>query len=297
MSEISLSGTPNVPNLDPAISPSDLPWPYNLVAVLAPNPSERPSLREFCQTHSADDVREVVGTLPEPEAIIILEYYQEGLSLRQIGNRHNYSHERVRAYLARGLEHLRQPERLEWILYGEKCARWSQRLRERQEQLAAAEAALNERQRLLESRSQLVERSIAELTGRIKVARHFEELLGESYVDKSIFPYDDLGLMGLSLRTQNRLFRYGCHTVSDVVDLARKGEFILVRGFGPKSAVETLKAIKYITGLNYAARNGYDPRVVDMIDEPKATPVPMPGPEAVSASAPSSVVDDADPQA
>lgn len=227
--EAYLSGRKPV-NVD--IGEAEEPWPYNLMG------------KVFCEKwgeviseDQISGINSALDELTEREKDSVLRILRDGMTLKKTGAEHGVTVERERQILGKALRKLRAPHRAALMRYGKE--------------------GCEERNRLTQSRKEL-EREYAEISElKSKILSEKEEI-GDLISRKGIIPDTEknpemnLEQMDLSVRSYNCLYRHGCKTLQDVVDLAENRELMNVRNLGRKSAEEILSRIYEITHRWYS---------------------------------------------
>lgn len=161
----------------------------------------------------------VKSKLKQRESTVLLQRYQEKMTLEEVGRRHNVTRERIRQIEVKALRKLRYPAHSKLMRNGLK--KWT----DTQISLAAEAAAKAERFRIetfeMQEDGDLV---------KVEESKTPDALRAE---------LEDLDL---SVRSYNCLKRAGCQTLGDVV---AKGQGIYkIRNLGKKSAEEIFRKIE-----------------------------------------------------
>ena len=238
------SGTPIIPNDN--IKPNDYiaAYPYNLLDTIFKEPIQ--FILTDDQLAGLDYAISI--TLTERESIGLKLYYEDGLTLREVGRHFNVTQERARQILAKAIRKLRHPSRAKTIMYGfegrQKLNEWAEKEKELDEQYCAE---------YIEKK-----RAWLEKINAIDNPPEQEEQEQESVPIIS----DTIDNMDLSVRSYNCLARYLSHwdtfkktydshvTVSDVIDLIRSGKLLMVRNLGKKSAVEIITKLEKLYNVS-----------------------------------------------
>lgn len=235
------SGSPIIPNDN--IKPNDYiaTYPYNLLDTI---------FKEPIQFILTDD--QLAGldyamscTLTEREITGLKLYYEEGLTLREIGLHFNVTQERARQILAKAIRKLRHPSRTKTIMYGfegrQKLNEWAEKEKELDEQYCAE---------YIEKKQAWIEKINA-----IDNPPEQEEQSTESKIE------DPIDCMELSVRSYNALLRalsysdpnnrsrWKC-TVGDVVNYIKTGNLLNIRNIGKKSAIEILVKLEELYNIS-----------------------------------------------
>lgn len=227
--EAYLSGRKPV-NVD--IGEAEEPWPYNLMGKVFGE-----KWGEVISEDQISGINSALDELTEREKDSVLRILRDGMTLKKAGAEHGVTVERERQILGKALRKLRAPHRAALMRYGKE--------------------GFEERSRLAQSRKEL-EREYAEISElKSKILSEKEEI-GDLISRKGIIPDTEnnpemnLEQMDLSVRSYNCLYRHGCKTLLDVVNLAENRELMNVRNLGRKSAEEILSRIYEITHRRYS---------------------------------------------
>ena len=117
----------------------EAPWPYNLLDDIF-----HEAFDHILSEDEIDGLKDAIGTISEREQEVLLLYYRDGKSLREIGNIYHLTVERIRQILQKGLRKLRHPSRLNCIRYGRKTLEKKKELDEREARLISRERILKE---------------------------------------------------------------------------------------------------------------------------------------------------------
>lgn len=236
------SGTPIIPNDN--IKPNDYiaAYPYNLLDTIFKEPIQ--FILTDDQLAGLDYAMSI--TLTERESTGLKLYYEDGLTLREIGHHFNVTQERARQILAKAIRKLRHPSRAKTIMYGfegrQKLNEWAEKEKELDKQY----------------RAEYIEKKPAWIEKINAIDNPPEQEEQESVPIIS----DSIDNMDLSVRSYNCLARYlsnwdafkktyNSHVaVNDVINLIRSGKLLMVRNLGKKSAVEILTKLEKLYNVS-----------------------------------------------
>lgn len=235
------SGSPIIPNDN--IKPNDYiaVYPYNLLDTIFKEPIQ--FILTDDQLAGLDYA--MSSTLTEREITGLKLYYEEGLTLREIGLHFNVTQERARQILAKAIRKLRHPSRTKTIMYGfegrQKLNEWTEKEKELDKQYRAE---------YIEKKQAWIEKINA-----IDNPPEQEEQSTESKIE------DPIDCMELSVRSYNALLRalsysdpnnrlHWICTVGDVVNYIKTGKLLMVRNIGKKSAVEILTKLEKLYNVS-----------------------------------------------
>lgn len=235
------SGSPIIPNDN--IKPNDYiaVYPYNLLDTIFKEPIQ--FILTDDQLAGLDYA--MSSTLTEREITGLKLYYEEGLTLREIGLHFNVTQERARQILAKAIRKLRHPSRTKTIMYGfegrQKLNEWAKKEKELDEQYCAE---------YIEKKQAWIEKINA-----INNPPEQEEQSTESKIE------DPIDCMELSVRSYNALLRalsysdpnnrlHWICTVGDVVNYIKTGNLLRIRNLGKKSAVEILTKLEELYNVS-----------------------------------------------
>ena len=139
---------------------------------------------------------------------------------------------------------MKNPIRLNYILYGEQGNLRKQELDTREYQLNFRE------QQLIEIENQLGFKHVEPYKADVKQIGYDEAR--KSNTGRNGLTYSDAFLdLKLSVRSFNCLARSGFLTVADVIKAIRDGSIIKVRNLGRKSLEEVINRVMAVTGMSY----------------------------------------------
>lgn len=235
------SGSPIIPNDN--IKPNDYiaVYPYNLLDTIFKEPIQ--FILTDDQLAGLDYA--MSSTLTEREITGLKLYYEEGLTLREIGLHFNVTQERARQILAKAIRKLRHPSRAKTIMYGfegrQKLNEWAEKEKELDEQYCAE---------YIDKKRAWIEKINA-----IGNPPEQEEQSTESKIEDpidcmelSVRSYNAL-LQALSYSDPNNRLHWIC-TVGDVVNYIKTGKLLMVRNIGKKSAVEILTKLEKLYNVS-----------------------------------------------
>lgn len=186
------------------------PWPYNLLSDVFLKWDDTISPEQ------EDGLSYVLRKLPERQKDILILYYRDGLSLRDIQKKLPGSVEYIRKDLKKGICTLRSPAMSKIILLGvDGAQRESMLNRKLQEQRKIAEE-LESLEKLIKARQEALDKTGAP----------------DASLRKAVAE------MGLSTRAENVLLHGRCKTCADVVRLVEAGDLLKLRCCGEKTAKE-----------------------------------------------------------
>lgn len=182
--------------------------------------------------------------LSEREQTVIGLRYEKEMTLQQTGKELNVTQERIRQIQANALRKLKNPIRLNYILYGEQGNL-------RKKELDVREYQLNSRERqLIEIENRLGFKCVEADKANIEQIGYDEAR--KSKTGRNGLTYSNAFLdLELSVRSFNCLARSGFLTVADVIKAIRDGSIIKVRNLGRKSLDEIISSIMVATGMSY----------------------------------------------
>lgn len=198
------------------------PWPYNLIDKI-----HGKSIEYKLDPDHERGLNKAISCLNEKEQKVIHLYFEDGLTLRKVGEQLGVSSERIRQLLAKAVRRLRNPHFYQYIKYGEYGSNVAFDLKIAEANLKTLEKAIDEKQTELD-----------ELTDEV------------SEIKSTLSPVCsnrgcewDINNLDLSVRSYNCLRRANCDTVEDVVQLFKAGKARHMQNFGVKSCKEVLKML------------------------------------------------------
>lgn len=215
------------------------PYPYNLLDDIFGK-----TFDHVLSEDEANGLNYCLRTLSEREQTIIGLRYEKEMTLQQTGKELNVTQERIRQIQAKALRKLKNPIRLNYILYGEQGNL-------RKKELDVRECQLNSReQQLIEIENKLGLKRVEPDKADVKQIGYDETR--KSKTGRNGLTYSDAFLdLELSARSFNCLARSGFLTVADVIKAIRDGSIIKVRNLGRKSLEEIINRVIAATGMSY----------------------------------------------
>lgn len=169
--------------------------------------------------YSKKGLENALTTLTEREEDVLKYRYQEGKTLREVGNIYSITQERIRQVEAKALRKLRHPERAYML----------------------KTVTLSEYNELLNKYNKL-KSNYYTLTEAFASHKGIEKEEVPDTVRAILCEDKTLEELELSVRSYNVLKRHGCNTISDVAKLTTE-ELRKVRYMGRKSEEEILKKL------------------------------------------------------
>lgn len=211
----------------------EAPFPYNLYDIVLGARTDF-----VISVDQKQGMEQAIKTLRERERDILLYYYKDGFSLKQIGDIYNLTQERVHQILRHAILKMRSPERrslmanglASWIAkkeYNQICAEYNRKVVEIKVKIDELNADFLEYQKKIGVRKDIVDALWRELP---KIEADAVDIRGINW----------------SVRTYNCLLRGGCETIADVVEKVRDGSIMMIRNFGRKSLEEVIDRLKEI---------------------------------------------------
>lgn len=197
-----------------AIIAKSNPYPFNLIDALV------------VKGVTEDEVEQATKTLPERELAVLLLYYQDGLSMEEIGSKYGVTRERIRQVLSKAVRRVASKARL----YPKE-----------RELLLKREIAERDLANLDKHRAELVE--IFRKTGNY--SEEMEATFGSVTLTAGMTDYDlrSIEELDISIRSYNCLKRAGVCTFADLTKRTLD-ELSKVRNLGKRCLKEIVNAMK-----------------------------------------------------
>lgn len=237
------------------------PWPYDLLDDIFKEP--------FNHMITADEeagLWKALDTLYPREKDCLLEYYQGGLNLKEVGKNFNVTAERIRQIVAKAVRKLRHPSRSRLIKYGIEGTNVIDEYKQKLEEVKRREEAVEAREDYVNTYLKPAETKSDESDPDVPSDEvRYEKPIWASHVIKQ--PSEAFLCLELSVRSFNCLQRGGCYSVADIIDHIRKGDLISFRNLGRKSMEEIMQKVSDYVG--YDCRDIWG---VDAADKSKVVP-------------------------
>lgn len=198
------------------------PWPYNLIDKI-----NGKTIEYKLDPDHERGLNKAISCLNEKEQKVIYLYFENGLTLKKVGEQLGVSCERIRQILARAVRRLAHPSLYQYIKYGEYGSNVAFDLKIAEANLKTLEKAIDEKQTELDELTD----EVSEIKSTLSPACSNRDC--EWYINN----------LDLSVRSYNCLRRANCDTVEDIVQLFKTGKARHMRNFGIKSCEEVLKML------------------------------------------------------
>lgn len=215
------------------------PYPYNLLDDIFGK-----TFDHVLSEDEANGLNYCLRTLSEREQTVVGLRYEKEMTLQQTGKELNVTQERIRQIQAKALRKLKNPIRLNYILYGEQGNNIKKELDARECQLDSRERQLIEIENMLGFKRDKANEADAKRVAYDEARKSKNGRNGLTYSDAFL----DLDL---SVRSFNCLARAGFLTVADVIKAIRDESIIKVRNIGHKSLEEIIDRVMAVTGMSY----------------------------------------------
>ena len=171
----------------------------------------------------------VLSTIPERERTLMLEKYRDDCTLKELSERYKVSRERIGKLIRRGLNYLRKPAQIEYLIRGDAFA---VNMKKMEKEYAA-------KQKELEELNLALKKEIEKKRLELKLIKSEKKLPEEDYGDLNAIPIDEIGF-NMSIYNAFKStsdFRY-------VTDFIGKSEddILNLKGIG-KASVKEIKVI------------------------------------------------------
>lgn len=219
------------------------PYPYNLIENIICEP-----INWKIEDKNVEGLEWAMSSLNERQTQMLLAYFKDGNSLREISEIYDVGRERVRQIIAKALRILRHPVKCRAIVSGmhsfEEVDEYAETV---SRELDKREKELDEREQFLDEQEKLLNQKISEFnkSGTTEAMDNIETKFGLEIAE-----------MDLSVRTYNCLARTGMKYLYEITDMLNNEphKFLFIRNLGKKSGQEVVQKIDEIlhTGNKYS---------------------------------------------
>ena len=220
------------------------PWPYDLLDDIFQKP--------FDHMITADEeagLWKALDTLYPREKECLLAYYQNGLSLKEVGKKYNVTAESIRMSIAKAVRKLRHPSRSRLIMYGVEGSNVIDEYKQKLKELECREKDLEAREEYANTYLKpLVNETVESDPGMPSDEVKYEKPAWGNHIIKQ--PSEAFLCLELSVRSFNCLSRANCISVADIIDHIRKGDLISFRNLGRKSLEEIMQKVSDYVGYD-----------------------------------------------